>query len=491
MMLRNTIYNLIGLGAPLVVAVLAIPVLIRVLGATNFGILTLIWAVVSYLGLFDFGLGRALTLMLSAAEGRGEVGRTGPLVSTALTFLALLGIGIGGLLYVSADFAASFLGESAERGDVAAALRAMAWSIPSITLTSGLRGILEARHAFRIVNAIRLPMGIFTFLGPMVVVLTMAPKLELISWALVIGRWIACLAHAWFVRRLLAAQVKSFQFESREIAQLFITGGWMTISNVVSPLMGYADRFIIAATVSAAAVAYYTTPYELVTKLWVIPAALTSVLFPTFASQVASDEDGRRLLFCRSVSVVGWVLFPLCAALGIFAHEILSAWIGSEFADNSAPLLRVFAFGVLINSSAHIPLTLIQSAGRARWTAAVHLIEVLPFLLILWWSTLHLGVLGAALAWLVRIIVDTVIMFSMAGAILRLRLTALFERAEFGFLLFPLGAVSLSLLDSLSFRVGGMIVILCISSWRVWASWRSEGLVGGASLSLRRGDRNG
>ena len=64
-LLRHTVFNLVGLGAPLLVAVATIPVLIGQLGPSRFGLLTLIWAVVSYFGLFDLGLGRALTQQLA------------------------------------------------------------------------------------------------------------------------------------------------------------------------------------------------------------------------------------------------------------------------------------------------------------------------------------------------------------------------------------------------------------------------------------------
>ena len=41
---RNTIWNLIGNGAPMVVAIFCIPILIRGLGKERFGVLTLAWA---------------------------------------------------------------------------------------------------------------------------------------------------------------------------------------------------------------------------------------------------------------------------------------------------------------------------------------------------------------------------------------------------------------------------------------------------------------
>ncbi len=56
---RNAVWNLIGNGAPMVVAVFCIPILIRGLGKDQFGVLALAWALIGYASLFDLGLGRA------------------------------------------------------------------------------------------------------------------------------------------------------------------------------------------------------------------------------------------------------------------------------------------------------------------------------------------------------------------------------------------------------------------------------------------------
>ena len=60
-LVRNMIWNLIGQGAPLFVALFAIPLLIKGLGTERFGVLVLAWMVVGYFTLFDLGIGRATT----------------------------------------------------------------------------------------------------------------------------------------------------------------------------------------------------------------------------------------------------------------------------------------------------------------------------------------------------------------------------------------------------------------------------------------------
>ena len=62
---RNTLWNLAGTALPLVVAIFAIPVLIRGLGTERFGVLMLAWAIMGHFALFDFGLGLATNKFVS------------------------------------------------------------------------------------------------------------------------------------------------------------------------------------------------------------------------------------------------------------------------------------------------------------------------------------------------------------------------------------------------------------------------------------------
>src|SRR5216110_3506099 len=89
---RNTIWNLLGSGAPMVVAVFCIPILIRGLGKDRFGVLTLAWALIGYTSLFDLGLGRALTQLVAQKLGAGEEKEIPSLAWTSLVLMTLLGL---------------------------------------------------------------------------------------------------------------------------------------------------------------------------------------------------------------------------------------------------------------------------------------------------------------------------------------------------------------------------------------------------------------
>ena len=66
---KNTVFSLIGYAIPILVAIFSIPTLINALGVDGFGILSIAWMITGYFSLLDFGVGRALTKLISEKLG--------------------------------------------------------------------------------------------------------------------------------------------------------------------------------------------------------------------------------------------------------------------------------------------------------------------------------------------------------------------------------------------------------------------------------------
>ena len=100
---NNALWNLTGQIAPLAVALVALPPLIRALGMERFGFISLAWALVGYAGLFDLGISRAMTRLvaerLAAKDAPGAIHVGG----VATTFMVLLGCLSGLLLGLLAE----------------------------------------------------------------------------------------------------------------------------------------------------------------------------------------------------------------------------------------------------------------------------------------------------------------------------------------------------------------------------------------------------
>jgi O-antigen/teichoic acid export membrane protein len=416
---RNVIWNLIGNGAPMIVAVVCIPLLIQGLGTDRFGVLTLAWALIGYASLFDLGLGRALTQLVARKLGASEDHEVPALVKTSLLLMLLLGVlgaAVVGLLSPWLVHRALNIPDALQP-ETLQSFYLLGLSIPVVISTAGLRGLLEAHQRFGLINALRIPMGVFTFAGPLLV-LPFSKSLVPVIATLVAGRIVAWAAHLLLCLRVVPELGRAVAWERSAIGPLLRFGGWMTVTNVVGPLMITLDRFLIGALASMTAVAYYATPYEVVTKFLLLPSALMGVMFPAFSASFAQDHKRTELLFGRSVKTLFLVLFPVMLCTVALAQDGLKLWLGAEFAQHSFRVLQWLAVGVFVNSLALVPFTLLQGAGRPDLTARLHLMELPLYLGLLWWLISTRGIEGAAIAWTARVAVDALFLFGMARRLL-------------------------------------------------------------------------
>jgi O-antigen/teichoic acid export membrane protein len=408
----NILWNLFGNCFPVIVAVVCLPMLKRGLGTERLGIMSLAWVLIGYFSLFDLGLSRALTKLVAERIAQQRQSEVASLVWTSLSLMTAVGI-LGALLTF---VLAPYLVERLLRVPASLsheALGSFYWlgaAVPVVVLTAGLRGVLEAVQHFRLATAIRVPMGIFSYVGP-AALLPFTHSLIPIIAVLAIGRVLACVAHFWACFHVLPGLRGDFGFHAPSVKPLFLFGGWMTVSNVLGPLMVTFDRFLIGSIISIAAVAYYSIPYEVVTKLWLISSALIGVLFPAFSATNAVDRARLVFLFKCGVKYIFIILLPLALALVIFAPEGLALWLGNDFARNSTSIARLLAVAVLVNSLAQVPFTHLQSIGRPDLTAKFHLLELPFYVVTLFFLARHWGITGVAIAWLLRVIIDTFLLF--------------------------------------------------------------------------------
>jgi O-antigen/teichoic acid export membrane protein len=404
---RNATWNILGQGLPLLVAAVIIPILIKRLGVDRFGVLTLAWALVGYFGFFDMGLGRALTKIVSESLAAKREKETASAIWTAIAILLAVGAVFAVALFLTSHWLIYAVIKIPPRlqQETVRAVRWLAISIPMITVTAGLRGVLEAQHRFGLVNIVRVVMGVFSYVGPLVAAV-FSPDLALLCAVLVSGRILAALVHLVLCLQTLPSLRNEVSVKRSVLPRLVSVGAWITVSNTVAPVLTYVERFMIGFLLPVAAIAYYATPGEVVTRFLMIPAAITTVLFPTFAALSVLDSNRLKLNYERGIRFCFMLVFPGLFLIFLFAPEGLHLWLGPVFAQNSAALLRWMTVGILVNSIAQIPYALLQAANRPDLPGKLHLAEAPIYLAALVVGIRLGGITGAAAVWALRLILE-------------------------------------------------------------------------------------
>lgn len=417
---KNFLINLLGKGVPTLVALITIPLLINGMGNERFGLFNLLLITVGYFSLFELGIGRAITKFVSEALANNQEKELSQLLWSSFALLLLLGILATILLIVFTPFLVKNILNVPDSliNEGITSLIFVSLSLPLMLVSAGVHGILAAQQRFDLINLIQIPFGISNYLFPLLILLTGSNNLSHAILSIVFARIIVLGASILICFYTLPSIKSAPRFNIVYMKKVLTFGGWLTVSNIISPLMSYIDRFFIGAVLTLTAVSYYVVPYTIATKLLLIVASLVMVLFPAFSYSKNQDQQIYLQLYRRAVKYIFLILIPIVLLLAVFSYDLLLLWLGAEFAQNSFLVLIILSLAVLINSLANIPYTLIQAFGRPDITAKFHIIEIIPYLLLLWILALKFGIVGVAAAWLARVSADAILLFWYADKLL-------------------------------------------------------------------------
>ena len=394
-----------GAGIPLLVAVFAIPYLLKTLGAEAFAVLTLIWALIGYFSLFDFGVGRALTYELSRRKSK-EVNEIAPTLKGGIALTCAAGA-IGTLLVflLAKPLSSSWLNIGTKwQEDALFAFWIAAMGIIPTTITSGLRGALEGLDQFSTSNINRVILGSLMFGLPMWSVHFHGNHLWIAALYMVGTRFLLMFALFYRLRHYLLSRTR---LELTHVAPLLNFGVWATVTGLIGPLMIFGDRFFVSAAVGVELLPLYAIPQEGLQRLLLIPAAICGALLPRFA---ALSTNQLMDVYHKNFSLVAWTMLGVCLVVASCSYPLLSFWISQEFASKTLSITIVLTLGIWFNAITMVPYTLIHALGRPKITAIFHLIELILYMFALWILTRFFGLLGAAFAWTGRVMLDFVLL---------------------------------------------------------------------------------
>lgn len=415
MRLANVAWNAAGLAAPLVVALLCVPPLLERLGTERFGLLALAWALTAISGLFDLGIGRATTRCVAVQLGRGETYRVASTLAAAVRIAALAGLA-GALLLALAAAAGVHQHIRYDRAlepEVLQATLLLAGVIPLQTLIATYRGASEACQRFRGISLVRMALGMANFAAPLAVA-QYSSHLGLLVLSLLVARMAACMAFRRLARQELPRAAVAQPLSSQERRELLRAGGWLSVSAVVSPVLVQADRFVIGAVLSAAAVSTYAVPFDLVTQLLIVVTAVSTVVFPSITHLLQADAVSARAQFDRWLLIVAGMMATVVVLVAWWLPVLLDLWLGAALPAESATVGRWLCLGVWINAIGSMYFAWLHAQGRFRATALLHLFELPLYLATLFFLLQQFGVTGAAIAWVLRVGLDSAVLAWLA-----------------------------------------------------------------------------
>lgn len=407
----DSISNFVGILLPFAIALVAVPLAIKGLGEERYGLLSIIWVILTYLSLLDFGVSKASSKFLAEYYGKSNKTEVTRIIHATSIFAILIGLLVGVVMMLVTPWIVDLLSFSTleQSKEARDSLFIVSAALPLLFLGTSLRGAMEASRRFHavniglvITNSLSYAIPAFSYLAPV--------SLPEIILAIVIIRSLSVVYYGFLVVRQYAITSFWSQNLGSEISRMLRYGSWITVTSVISPLLVYVDRIFIGAMLPLNFVAYYSVPYDLVNRIRIFPQALLKTLFPEFSQLHAENRPGEIIVLLQTATRTLLLIVGITGiVLSVYAEDILSLWLGTGLALKSAAVMTVFGVGFIINAVAFLPFNYLQSIGRPDIPAKLHLIEFPVYLILLFFFTQSAGIIGTAIAWLIRVVVDALL----------------------------------------------------------------------------------
>jgi O-antigen/teichoic acid export membrane protein len=401
----NSALSAISWLVPAVTALFAVPITLHGLGDNAYGLLTLVTALIGYLGLMDMGLGTAIVRFLSyhraLNEGRPMLG----LIRFAICWFGGAGVIGGTLLIVGANWIA------ADLLHVPVGMRVTAVLVIRITGFGFLTGMLvsvgsaipQSFLRYDIAAVMEIVFGMAGSAGPAILVLLGFRLVAVVAYS--VGTDVtAIICYTWIALHLFKPVDKEagppWPSIRRQTLRFAAVQAMTRIHSVVAT---QTSRLVVGAAISIAAAGYYQVPYLLASRANSMLSYVAQVVFPTASGMYArNDEDGVIELYRRTSRLYFLINGSVAMAMCALAHPLIQFWLKRpSYTREGVPALVIFAMSNSINaatmSASYVNLSAVHPGVNLTFSFAnsvITLAAVYPL-------TVHWGVPGAAFAGLI------------------------------------------------------------------------------------------
>jgi O-antigen/teichoic acid export membrane protein len=408
---RATIITAVSDATLVAASLLVTRLLLRTLGPETYGILGLVTVLAGQVSVLQFGLGPALTRLIAERRGQGDAAGVAALwhASGLLGSLSSAAVGVGFTLLAYWGWHHGFQGSPEVVAEALASLGAAALVVAMGPFLSTWLGFLMGQERFGLVALLRLVHGLMR-VGVAALALLLGGRIRAIFFGQAAVDGLAALIAMVASRpRGLTSRLPAPE-RSRAIKAILVIGFPMAAVSILYALLSDTEKLAIALTKSMQDFTYYTVPFNVVSRTAILATALWRLLIPR-VSRIAATGDHRMAadLAARATRLsVGLTTTPLLF-LAAAAPELLTVWLGPEFAARSTAPARILMIGTLIGIAGQPSSAVLWAKASPRLLALVQAAEVPLHLVVVYLLVRYWGVEGAAGAWCVRVLIDCIL----------------------------------------------------------------------------------
>ncbi len=390
------------------------PVLARWLGAADLGLYQMV-ITVQGIAVLVATLGIHIALVKYIAEYKDDKNRISQFVSTSLIATIILGILTGFLLYILSSQIAGIFDMPA----LAGLLRTLAFVFPFTSFQGSLLGLFHGLRKMKKWTSVMILQS-FLMVASTIAFVWLGFGIKGAIFGILVSVVGGCIGGLYLSRRLFRFNLKDF---IRNFKKLISFGARSFAGNTVGLLANQADVIMIAYFLAAKDVGYYSIAVSLSIFFSFVPLAIQKITYPTTSEYWAKgNRHALNRMIDKSMKYSACILLPVGLAVGFFAEGIVTLVFGEDFIYAVAPLY-VLLVSRVIRGSTDLPIGgSLGAIGRPELNVMLNVIAMVTNIGLNILLIPRLGILGAAMATTISLLLWSAIFFVLVIRMLRVKI---------------------------------------------------------------------
>jgi O-antigen/teichoic acid export membrane protein len=400
-----------GYVAPMIVNLIATPILINILGEASFGIQSLFNVIIGYFMVADMGMDIPITKFVAENNINNAHQENSKLLSSTFQIYSLIGMAGALVLWGLAAFLSTSLFEIPQEltDDATLVFKFAGLGFLFSTINMWGRATLNGLHRYDLSNGVNTLAGV---LGTVTGLIAIYYQWGVVGFVFCKVLFSFLSSGLYFI--LIKQKVYSLSFTfgiNHEI--------WLKIKNYIGNglvvrisgmILGKMDQTLIGIWLGVALAGIYSIPFLIPSTLCYFTANMITFIFPVICELHATNKKKELqelfLNYSRIVSLISSFIFlPLL----LFGERYLAIWVGETIAEKTSVLLIILSLSFFITTLCVVlPNLFMIGIGQMKIYTRFTLIKGLITLAGLLAFIKPFGINGAGLAILIASLCDTV-----------------------------------------------------------------------------------
>ena len=414
--LLNTATNYLRYFISAAVMFVLTPFIIRKIGAEDFGLWSLVFSLVGFLGLLDFGLATSVVRYVAECRGSGDRARRNRLVSTLFVSYSVLSVLAAAVALVLSFYFSSWFDIPPERHMKGQLVFLIVALRVALGFPLGLfYGVLFGEQRIHLVNIVQ---ALSTMLYGIATLVVLDAGYGVVALA-ILNLGAMLIEHVVYLflafRKVPDLKVSVGLADRRNFRELASFSVYTFIVNISALVLLRTDPVIVKFFMPLTAVAVYAVAMRISEVALLLTKQFVNVLAPLVAELKASGDDSKiRFVLVNATKFAFAPAVILTSLAYILGTEAVVFWVGPDFVQ-AGPVLMILMTAMALaipqmTASGILTMTGDQ-AYTARAAAISVVINVVASLALVQW----LGLLGVALGTLIAtLVVDLVLVVRRA-----------------------------------------------------------------------------